>query len=325
MDEIVQLTQQFANIRFVFVDSIAKNKIDELKSKEESFYFFKLPVLTFFEYINFMHSENWLECDESSENCNISILDQYFNDYIRFGGHTELLLAKKYHTESARILQNSLFNQFTLSSFPLLASPIENEQINAFIGYLMLNTGKLTSLDIIASDTDLSHEKINDLLDFLNNNYFISILRPFKEKNSTYFKVYISNTSSISAIFDLKNVIKSLDYNYLVETAILSQWEHVEKEFWYHEDKEFSISFISAADIEFIDWCTLVNYEGNSLKNRNEFVQFCDKEGIYFPIVTTKNEINAPEVNGLIISLQPSSLYCYQIGRHIIESQLIDD
>ncbi|MCK5536266.1 MAG: ATP-binding protein [Bacteroidales bacterium] len=323
--EIIELVKDYPNIKFVFTGSMSNMKMKELKEFEDFFYFFRLPTLTFFEYVNLMYNESFFDCEEASENCNLKVLDKYFKDYLKFGGHPELLNTKKQSDDAARLLRNRILNRFTLKAYPRLAGISQNDEINAFVAYLMLNTGKITSNSKISEEIELPEYNVIEYLKFLQEIFFIKILKPFKKLQDDEFKVYIANPSYISAVFDFESIIKQLDYNQLVESAILAQWEHTQRDFLYQYDEQYNITFISISDVENIDWCTVVNYSGNSLQDMNKFTEFCENVGIYFPIVTTKNKLEVTEANGLIISHQPSSLYCYQIGRHIIESQLIED
>jgi predicted AAA+ superfamily ATPase len=323
--ELVKLVNDYPNIKFVFSGSMGNSSINTLKEADELFEFFRLPTLTFFEYVNFIHKESFIECDEGVDNCNLHLLNNYFLEYLQFGGHPELLFENKLQTEKVKLLINRILNKFTLKAFPGLAGINELDEINAFVAYLILNTGKITNLKIITSETELSDKTVSEFIDFLKNIFFIKVLKPFRMPNSDDFKIYIANPSFITAVFDFENVIKYLDFNLLVETAILAQWENTLKDFWYYHSPDFSISFISSDNTEMAEWCSVVNYSGNNIKNYDKFTAFCEQECIYFPIITSKNLLGHQELNGLILSNQPSCLYCYQVGRHIIESQLIDD
>ncbi len=322
-EELISLTQNFPEVKFIFSVSVYNFQEINIKDIQKHIIHFRLPTLTFYEYVNFIHSEEFFDCDEDTENCNLSLLDDYFKDYLKFGGYPELILSKKPYREVLRLFPKKILNCFTVKAFPNLLGLDANRQINAFIAYLIFNTGREISYDIIVEETDLLLAEIVEYLAFLKTIFFIRILKPFESTNeSKYFKVYITNTSYIYAVFDYENITNYINANNLIETAILSQWEHLESEFLYHTDNENNISFLKPTKEGGIEWCTAVNYSSSQIMNMDSFVQFCMKNDIYFPVFATQAAFDTIEKGGLLISQQPVSLYCYQVGRYVIETEL---
>jgi hypothetical protein len=151
-------------------------------------------------------------------------------------------------------------------------------------------------------------------------------------KRERNFKVYLNNPSMRSALFASVRADDSDRIGFLTECAIFSQWRHSPRyrqlryARWRNEG-EVDIVYLSGAGqtpiwIGEIKWSDrLARHFGDETRSMQTLLKKHDT--IRSAFFTTKTLTTSFDIEGRKVSVRPSSLYCYTVGRNITAS--LDD
>ncbi|HMZ94289.1 MAG TPA: DUF4143 domain-containing protein, partial [Chitinophagales bacterium] len=141
-------------------------------------------------------------------------------------------------------------------------------------------------------------------------------------KRVTSFKVFLTNPSLRTALFSPISEIDK-EMGNMVETAVLSQWMHREKldityARWKEGRNEGEVDLVLIDDKKFkpvwgveIKWSNRYFDKPDELKS---LITFCKNNKFQKALVTSIDKIGVKEIDNLLFSFLPVSIYSYNIG-----------
>jgi predicted AAA+ superfamily ATPase len=335
------LVDSYHAVKFIVSGSAAaalKLKSDE--SGAGRFTDFILPPLTFHEYLslknletlvtvtienptgNRLNERKLFHCDD------IASLNKHFIDYINFGGYPEVSLSKSIQADPGRYIRNDIVDKVLLRDLPLLYGIDDIQELNSLFTYIAYHTGSEMSLDSISTSSGVSKNTIKKYITYLEAAFLIRVIRRVdsngkKFKRDNFFKIYLTNPSLRCALF---SPIAEDDEiaGHLVETAIFSQWQHISHTLYYGRWSQGEIDIVNLSSDQ-PGWCVEIKWtnkpaEDYSLLKNVKF--FCSLHHLNNPTVTTYDISKVAIIDGVEYTFIPSALYCYQVGKNLIDWSL---
>lgn len=339
------LVDSYPHIRFVASGSAAAAL--RMKSRESGagrFTEFVLPPLTFAEYLRFSEREHDLIREVEGEDGrgvayrapDIHGLNAEFVNYLNFGAFPEAVMNSVVRSNPGRFLRQDIVDKVLLKDLPSLYGIGDTQELNRFFNVLAFNTGNEVSLEALSQHSSISKAKLSDYLEYLEAAYLIRRVHRIDDsalrlQRARTFKVYLTNPSIRAALFGLVQEDDDAMGN-LAETAVWSQWlHHVEVSRWLHyarwkvgrQDLEVDIVSLDAATqkprfaVE-IKWSDRPPKELNTLRGIRELAR--QHPLARHPLVTTRTLTAQTQVDGGILEFMPVALYCYKIGRELLQA-----
>ncbi len=350
-DEIQYLPGWEAHLK-VLVDSYPKTKFVvsgsaaatlKMKSKESGagrFHDFMLPPLTFQEFLHLQSKEHLMRPVTISfekkeipfyDTIDIRQLNDEFLDYLNFGGYPEVLFNQTIRQNLSAFIRDDIIDKVLLRDLPGLYGIRDARALNRFFVYLAFNTGKEFSLQKIAKDSGLRKEEIKKYLEYFETAYLIKIVHKIDEnarqfKRITGFKVYLTNPSLRTALF---SPIKSTDNEIgsLVETAIFAQWMHRSKirlhyAKWRIGQKEGEVDMVNLSDSNLKPaWALEIKWSNRYVdapRGLRSLIAFCQANRLQSAIVTTIDQTDKKNIDGINLYYFPASVYAYVVGANTL-------
>ena len=328
------LVDSFHTIKFIVSGSAAAAL--KLKSNESGagrFTDFILPPLTFHEYLSLKGLESIIF--EKREKyplvyatADIAGLNKHFIDYVNFGGYPEMSLSDTIQSDPSRYIKNDIVDKVLLRDLPTLYGIEDITELNSLFTYIAFNTGSEMSLDSISQTSGVSANTIKKYITYLEAAFLIKVVHRVDEnakkfKRANFFKIYLTNPSLRCALF---SPIKE-DNNYagnIVETAIFSQWQHAEsQELYYARWNRGEVDIVSLPQgYQKPEWVVEIKWSNKCVKDRLELkhvLSFCKTHSVRVITVTTYDIEKIENIEGLNIDFIPSALYCYAVGRNLVQ------
>jgi predicted AAA+ superfamily ATPase len=311
----------------------------KLKSNESGagrFTDFRLPPLTFHEYLCLTGKHDIIiETPQpdagvvrfSYDTTDIDTLNDYFFDYINFGGYPEVSLSAQIQSNSSRYIRNDIIDKVLLRDLPSLYGIEDVQELNSLFTYIAYNSGNEFSLDCISQNSGVNKNTIKKYLTYLEAAFLIKIVHRIdasakKFKRATFFKVYLTNPSLRSALFSPIDRRDDFAGN-MVETSVFAQWMHDEGSPLYYarwDSGEVDIVYLDSRGRVF--WCLEIKWSNRFAENPAELKSlrsFMKKHNVGLPSRITTIDINKKvEYDGTILEFVPASLYCYEVGRNLV-------
>ena len=143
-----------------------------------------------------------------------------------------------------------------------------------------------------------------------------------KFKRANFFKIYLTNPSLRSALF---SPIKNDDpfIGNLVETAIFAQWQHsFNAALFYARWKTGEIDIVYLDSKQKPRWCVEIKWSNRFVEKSFELKNlkyFSNNHNLKSVLVTTIDIEKEIQIDELTFEFIPASIYCYIVGKHIIE------
>jgi predicted AAA+ superfamily ATPase len=333
------IVDRYPNIKCIASGSAAAAlRLRTSQSGAGRFTEFLLPPLTFHEYLVLLkEKELTSEIDKGYRRRTqfvaplkiIKRVNEKFLHYINFGGYPEVIFSPEIQADPARFLKSDIIDKVLLRDLPSLYGIQDIQELNYLFTTLAFNTANEVSLDQLSSKSGLAKNTIKKYIEYLEAAFLIKTVNRVdinarRFRRAHFFKVYLSNPSIRSALF---SPIDGQDeaIGYLVETAIFAQWFH------------------SAVTLHFARWRTgeidIVHLDEKTLKPRwiveakwsdapyddnrklNNIIRFSHLHNLQKALVTTRTKSGIKSIESVDIELTPASVYCYILGRNIIESK----
>lgn len=321
------LVDSYHHLKFIVSGSAAAAL--NRKSKESGagrFTDFVLPPLTFHEYLNL--NDKKIIYNQKEEVKNIHKLNDWFTEYINFGGYPEVSLSKTIQQDPGRYIKNDIIDKVILRDIPSLYGIQDIQELNSLFTYLAYNSGMEFSLDTISKNSGVAKNTIKKYLEYLEAAFLIIILHKVNQNSkrflrATHFKVYLTNPSLRAALF---SPIKEIDpyFGNMVETAIFSQWQHTENFYRIHyarwDKGEVDLVYIEPNNQEPL-WCIEIKWSDRVCEKIDELkhaITFGNNHRMKEISVTTKSLYGQKKLENLIIEFKPSSHYCYEVGFNLL-------
>ncbi len=333
------LVDNYPNTKFIALGSAAAAlKLKSVESGAGRFSDFMLPPLTFYEFLKFLGEEEAL-IDVKQKGTHleygakdIGALNKRFVDYLNFGGYPEAVLNPQIRDNSEQFIRNDIIDKVLLKDLPSLYGINDIQQLNRLFSFLAYNAGTEASLENIAQKSGISKPTIKRYIEYLESAFLIIKLPTVDEncktlKRQRNFKVYLNNPSMRAALFGPVSIDEPDKIGHLTESAIFSQWQHSQNfrqlryARWKNEG-EVDVVYLSPDKpkplwIGEISWSDdIASKYGHATRSVTTLLKH-HKKTIITAFLTTRTLTTATEIEGLRVSIWPSALYCYFVGRNI--------
>ena len=111
---------------------------------------------------------------------------------------------------------------------------------------------------------------------------------------------------------------------HLAETAIFAQWFHSDFQLHYARWKKGEIDIVSVDPVRENNWAVEVKWSDRFFERPSDLknvFQFCHSNNLREIAVTTLTKSGSITLNNVDIKFVPSSLYCYTVGRNLLEAR----
>lgn len=297
---------------------------------------FMLPPLTFQEYIHLKemnhlmyngkitYGENQIPYCLSHD---IKALNKEFVHYLNFGGYPEVVLSEKIQSDMGRYVKNDIVDKVLLRDLPSLYGIKDVQELNRFFTYIAYNTGNEFSYETMSKESGIQKDTLKKYLEYLEAAFIIKVLNKVditakRLKRITSFKVYLTNPSLRTALF---SPIRETDNEMgnMVETVVLSQWMHREKldltyARWKEGRNEGEVDLVLVDDKKYKpQWGVEIKWSNRYFEKPNELkslIHFCKSNNFKNALVTSIDQLGIKQIEGLLFSFLPVSIYSYNIG-----------
>ncbi|MCB0512676.1 MAG: ATP-binding protein, partial [Bacteroidetes bacterium] len=297
---------------------------------------FMLPPLTFQEYIH-LKGMNHLIYDGKINYGNnqvpyclthdIKAFNKEFIHYLNFGGYPEVVLSERIQSDMGRYVKNDIVDKVLLRDLPSLYGIKDVQELNRFFTYIAYNSGNEFSYERMSQESGIQKDTLKKYLEYLEAAFLIKVLNKVdvnakRLKRVTSFKVFLTNPSLRTALFSPISEIDK-EMGNMVETAVLSQWMHREKldityARWKEGRNEGEVDLVLIDDKKFkpvwgveIKWSNRYFDKPDELKS---LITFCKNNKFQKALVTSIDKIGVKEIDNLLFSFLPVSIYSYNIG-----------
>ena len=331
------LVDSYPKTKFIVSGSAAAAlKWHSTESGAGRFTDFMLPPLTFQEYIHLKNMNHLIYDGQISYGNNqipyclthdIKVLNKEFVHYLNFGGYPEVVLSEKIQSDMGRYVKNDIVDKVLLRDLPSLYGIKDVQELNRFFTYIAYNSGNEFSYEKMSQESGIQKDTLKKYLEYLEAAFLIKVLNKVdinakRLKRVTSFKVYLTNPSLRTALFSPISETDS-EMGNMVETTVLSQWMHREKlDLTYARWKEGRIE--GEVDLVLVDdkkykpvWGVEIKWSNRYFEKPNELkslIHFCKSNHFQKALATTIDQLGIKEIDNLILSFLPASIYCYNIG-----------
>jgi len=325
------LVDSYPKVKFVASGSAAAAlKAASVESGAGRFTDFFLPPLTFAEYLEF------IELDFQS--MDIDARNDHLVKYVNHGGYPESVLSEQVQKNPEVFIKNDIIDKVLLRDLPSLYGINDIQELNRLFTLLAYNTGQEVSVKGLSEESGIAKNTINKYIGYLEAAFLIfRINRVDRDartlKRITNFKVYLTNPSMRSALFD-RVEDGSSEIGALIETALISQWLHGRgfKTLYYarfsgKNPLEVDVVCKSAGTgkprwtME-IKWSDKSVSDSSRIKGSLDFVKFHE---IDLCRVTTKTLTAEKNIDGTEVVFTPTSSVVFAIGKSILDNLSVDD
>ncbi len=297
---------------------------------------FMLPPLTFHEYIHLKGMNHLIYDGKISYGENqipyclthdIKALNKEFVHYLNFGGYPEIVLSEKIQSDMGRYMKNDIVDKVLLRDLPGLYGIKDVQELYRFFTYIAYHTGNEFSYETMSKESGIQKDTLKKYLEYLEAAYLVKVLNKVdvhvkRLKRITSFKVYLTNPSLRTALFSPISETDN-EMGNLVETAVLSQWMHREKlnltyARWKEGRNEGEVDLVLVDDKKYKAlWSVEIKWSNRYFEKPNELkslINFCKSNHLNNALVTSIDQSGAKQIDNLIFSFLPASVYSYNIG-----------
>jgi uncharacterized protein len=331
------LVDNYPDTKFVVSGSAAAAlRLQSTESGAGRFTDFKLPPLTFHEYIHLKNLSHLVHKKSIQYNGmripydlthDIRAFNKEFFHYLNFGGYPEVVLSEKIQSDMGRYVKNDIVDKVLLRDLPSLYGVKDVQELNSFFSYLAYNTGNEFSYEKMSRESGIKKEIIKKYLEYLEAAFLITVIYKVdvnarKFERITNFKVYLTNPSLRTALFSpLQETDEEMGR--MIETAVFSQWMHRENmnlkyARWKMGRSEGEVDMVSVDSKAFKPlWCVEIKWSNRFFEMPQDLVSllsFCKENKLKSALVTTIVEQGNKLIDGIDLTFLPAALYAYNIG-----------
>jgi uncharacterized protein len=333
------LVDSYHNVKFVVSGSAAAAlKLKSIESGAGRFTDFLLPPLTFHEYIELKELTHLILPSKAKdtkkrffETSDIDTLNKHFVDYINFGGYPEVIFSEQIQSEPGRYIRNDIIDKVLLRDLPILYGIQDIQELNSLFTSIAYNSGNEFSLDQLSQNSGVAKNTIKKYITYLEAAFLIKVIYRVdfsakKFKRANFFKIYLTNPSLRSALFSpiAKN---DSAFGNMVETAIFSQWQHVENfPLYYARWSNGEVDIVCLNTDQKPLWVVEIKWTNRFAENPKELIslrKFCHENQVKEASVTSidiKKNIDCDNIN---LDFEPASIYCYTVGYNLVKTKLL--
>lgn len=333
------LVDRYQNVKFVASGSAAAAlRLASSESGAGRFSDFRLPPLTFAEYIDFINKTDDLidlKKDKSGfySTKDIDGLNEEFVNYINFGGYPEAVMSDTVRANADQFVRSDIIDKVLLKDLPALYGITDIQELNRLFSHLAYNTGQELSLQTLSEKSAISKPTISRYIEYLENAFLISKISRIdanarKFQRETHFKTYLTNPSMRAALFAPVERTDAEVIGHLAESAIFAQWSHTSGSplFYARWPKgEIDMVRLSGASLT-PDWAVEIKWSNRAVRKPTlelkGLIDFLERRKLSSAIFTTLDETGTMNIHGHEIMYLPTSIYCYSVGKNVSSSQI---
>ncbi|HXC24581.1 MAG TPA: DUF4143 domain-containing protein, partial [Gemmatimonadaceae bacterium] len=262
----------------------------------------------------------------------IDRLNIHFIDYLNFGGYPEVVLSETIRADPLRFVKNDIVDKVLLRDLPGLYGIQDVQELNSLFTTIAFNTAQEISLEALSKNSGVAKNTIKRYIEYLEAAFLIKVVHRVDRnarrfQRATSFKVYLTNPSIRSALFapltETSEMIGSL-----AETGIFAQWFHTPRQLYYARWAEGEVDIVSLDSGQRPSWVVEVKWSDRFVDHPAELtglLKFCETNHLREALVTTrtKTEASVRAPQGVVLTCVPASLYCYTIGRRMVEGKTL--
>lgn len=327
------LVDSYPNVQFIASGSAAAAL--RLKSNESGagrFTDFLLPPLTFHEYIHLRDLDHLVEPVEDDplffRATDIAALNDAFVHYLNFGGYPEVVFSEAIQADPARFIRSDIIDKVLLRDLPSLYGIQEVQELNYLFTSLAYNTANEISLEQLSQSSGVAKNTIKRYIEYLEAAFLIKVVHRIDRsakrfQRANFFKVYLTNPSMRSALFAPADADDEVMGD-LAETAIFSQWFHVDAALHYARWEKGEVDVVRVRPDYKAAWAMEVKWSDRFVDQPHELkslIAFCQTNGLKDVIVTSRTRSAVRSVAGIKMVFVPCSQYCYTIGHRLVEAR----
>ncbi|MBU3979645.1 ATP-binding protein [Patescibacteria group bacterium] len=214
-------------------------------------FIFELYPLDFEEYLIFQGKErkffpDFKGKDVKKSEIDFGIYEKYYDDYLEFGGFPRVVLEKDPGQKKKAL--NDIFASYFEKDVKALADFRNINKLRDFIILLAARTGSKIEISKISSELGVSRETVYGYLSFLENTYFIFLVRPFSRNAdrevSGARKIYFCDTGIL-------NILDQISTGAILENAVMRALKNYGKINYYQRRTGVEIDFVLNEKIGF--------------------------------------------------------------------------
>ncbi len=333
------LVDKYKNIKFITSGSAAAAlKLSSLESGAGRFTDFFLPPLTFYEYMFLIKKTDLVEMEKSEHGfirkCTIKSmedLNKNFVNYLNFGGYPEVALSEEIQKNPGQFVKSDIIDKVLLRDLPSLYGVGDIQELNYLFTTLAFNTSNEVSLeDLSQGSRGVTKNTIKRYIEYLEAAFLIkSVHRVDRNakrfRRANYFKVYLTNPSMRSALFNLTSEDDDA-MGQLVETSVYSHWFHTHKELYYARWGGGEVDIVSLGPKQKAEWAIEVKWTDRYCNRPEELksaMTFCHTQNLKSIMVTSKTIQKNLDYKNVNIRYTPASMYCYILGYNVIQGRAL--
>ena len=331
------LVESYRNTRFIVSGSAAAAlKYKSQESGAGRFTDFMLPPLTFYEFINMQKLEHSVQKTKIPFGQNIADYYQapdikqfnnYFVDYINYGGYPEAIFSESVRNNPERFIRNDVIDKVLLRDLPGLYGISNVQELNSLFTTISYNTANEFSIETLSVKSGIPKITIRKYLEYLEAAFLIKIVKRLDQsgkrfQRDNFFKIYLTNASLRSAMF---SPISPTDdaMGSLAETTIFAQWFHRNNFIsWYARwnTGEVDMVGINKKNLK-PQWALEIKWSDRYVTKTNELksiIKFCKENNLHEALITTISIQEIKKFDGIEFNFIPASAYAYTVGANTL-------
>ncbi len=227
-------------LKNLFSESLAGRKI-----------IYELFPLDFEEYLVFQEKTkiffaDFEEKEKQKNEVSFGLYEKYYDEYLEYGGFPKVVLEKDINQK--RNLLNDIFTSYFEQDIKTLADFKNIDKLRDLIILLSARAGAKIEITKLSAELDVSRETVYSYLSFLENTYFIFLVKPFSRNADREIsgarKVYFCDTGIL-------NIMGKISSGALLENAIFKSLKKYGKINYYQRRSGTEIDFILNEKIGF--------------------------------------------------------------------------
>lgn len=333
------LVDNYPGAKFVVSGSAAaalKLKSDE--SGAGRFTDFLLPPLTFYEFLVLLGLDSKLMDIEERDGrtwyqaLDIDGLNDEFERYLNIGGYPEVVFSESIQADPGRFIKSDIVDKVLLRDLPSLYGISNVQELNSLFTSLAFNTAQEISLEELSKNSGVAKPTIKRYIEYLEAAFLLKRVRRVDDRARYFerqrnFKVYLTNPSMRTALFG--NLGKDEDqFGALVETGVFAQWLHSSsrEQLHYARWKKGEIDIVGVDPSQRPSFAVEVKWTDRFSRRPaklTDALAFCQRNNLDRFVCTTKTEASVDRVMNIQLAFWPAAMYCYAVGRSVINSQIL--
>jgi len=334
------LVDSYSGIKFVASGSAtAALRLKSQESGAGRFSEFMLPPLTFYEFLKFLGEDEKLIEEHAAPQgergyiysaFDIDALNTRFIDYLNFGGYPEAVLNATIRDNREQFIKNDIIDKVLLKDLPSLYGIQNIQDLNRLFSYLAYNAGNEANYETISQQSGITKPTVRRFVEYLESAFLIIKVSSVDDRckvgaRERNFKIYLNNPSMRAALFAPAKKDDTALIGKLAECAIYSQWQHAPsfnrlKYARWRNEGEVDIVYLpidgQPSWVGEVKWSDRVDKQWAS--ETSGLAALARKHDSIEDMFLTSKTITAESMlEGKHLTIQPSALYCYMVGKNI--------